>query len=477
MPSTAKEYLLNKRVFWILVIVTLTTLLVSACVPASAPAPAATSSAAGGTSASPAPTAAASGGAQTESTAAPATQGALLLPTPAQTAAPTIAPDKRQAVPAPPADGSRPLAKIPPAERADRFSGPAPMSIVTGTKYIATIVTSKGNIVAELYTDTPLSDNNFVTLAKDGFYDGLTFHRVEPSFVIQGGDPKGDGSGGPGYTIPAEIKHNHPRGALAWARTGDEVNPKRDSSGSQFYITLVDTPFLDNQYTSFGYVIEGMDVADKIAIGDKIERIDISTSDVSRLPTPTAVPTPGAPTMAEGRPLAKLPLQERSKIYNTPPTTTVVDPKKTYQATISTDKGDIVLDLDAAKASADVNNFVLLADLGFFDGTPVAYVEQGAAVILGSPAGQPDSDAGYKLPLDANAQSAQVITGTVAYYPVSNTSGDAFLASSSQFLIAMSAIKDLSAPMNVFGKVASGGDVVAKLAAGDMIKTITISEK
>ena len=201
---------------------------------------------------------------------------ALLLAACAQ-AAPTPAATTPGAVPPPPADGSRPLAKLAPADRADRFKQAADMWIKPGTTYVATIVTSKGNIVAELYADAPQSVNNFVTLAQDGFYDGLTFHRVEPGFVIQGGDPKGSGGGGPGYTIPAEIKHPHPRGALAWARTSDDVNPERRSSGSQFYITLAATPFLDGAYTVFGNVVEGMDVADKIAVGDQIKRIDIST--------------------------------------------------------------------------------------------------------------------------------------------------------------------------------------------------------
>jgi len=473
-PNQAKEFLLKKRTVLILAVVLLTTALVASCAPAAAPTTP-PSAATAAPSAQPLSTPAASAQAQGTPAAAQAT---LVLPgTAAQTAAPTIAPDKRTPAPAPAADGSRPIAQIPPAQRADRFSGPAPMTIVTGTKYLATIVTSKGNIVAELYPDTPLSANNFVTLAKDGFYDGLTFHRVEPGFVVQGGDPVGDGSGGPGYTIPAEIKHNHPRGALAWARNSDQVNPKRDSSGSQFYITLADAPFLDGAYTSFGYVVQGMDVVDKIAMGDTIQRIDISTADVSRLPTPTPTAAPNAPAPADGRPLAKEPLDKRGKIYNMPPTATVVDPKKTYQATISTDKGDIVLDLDAANATASVNNFVLLANLGFYDGLPVAYVEPGSAVILGSPQSQPDSDAGYKLPLDKNAAAAQVITGTIAYYPVTDNATQQIMASSSQFLISMTAVSQLAAPMNIFGKVASGQDVVSKLAAGDVVKTITITEK
>ena len=118
----------------------------------------------------------------------------------------------RPIVPVPPADGSRPLADLTAVERNGRFSGPAPTYIKPAAFYVATITTDKGNIVAELYQDTPQSANNFVTLALNGFYDSLTFHRVEPGFVIQGGDPAGNGSGGPGYTIPAEIKHGHPRG-------------------------------------------------------------------------------------------------------------------------------------------------------------------------------------------------------------------------------------------------------------------------
>lgn len=110
----------------------------------------------------------------------------------------------------------------------------------------------------------PKTVANFVKLANEGFYNGLTFHRIAKDFVIQGGDPKGDGTGGPGYTIPAEIKLLHKKGAIAMARLGDQVNPNRESSGSQFYIALNDLPQLDGQYTVFGYVVSGMDVAEKI---------------------------------------------------------------------------------------------------------------------------------------------------------------------------------------------------------------------
>lgn len=154
-----------------------------------------------------------------------------------------------------------------------------PMKFENGKIYTATIKTEKGDIVCELKPqEAPFSVTNFIQLAKGKFYDGLTFHRVEPNFVIQGGDPKGNGTGGPGYTVKGETQNGlkHLKGALAWARTGDNVNPERRSSGSQFYITLAATPFLDNQYTVFGYVTQGLEVTEKISAGDKILEVVIT---------------------------------------------------------------------------------------------------------------------------------------------------------------------------------------------------------
>ena len=164
-----------------------------------------------------------------------------------------------------------------PRDRNNMYSEPPAMQIDAGETYSATISTAKGDIVAQLDAGAaPQTVNNFVFLAREGFYDGLTFHRVEPGFVIQGGDPAGTGSGGPGYTVPAEIQLPHVEGAIAMARRGDEVNPARASSGSQFYITLAPTPFLDGAYTAFGQVVEGMDVVKSIAVGDVIQTITIS---------------------------------------------------------------------------------------------------------------------------------------------------------------------------------------------------------
>ncbi|MBI1221908.1 MAG: peptidylprolyl isomerase [Bacteroidetes bacterium] len=168
------------------------------------------------------------------------------------------------------------------------------------------IITDFGTMKVRLYDETPLHRDNFLKLANEGFYDGLLFHRVIRNFMIQGGDPNSKnagpdaqlGGGGPGYTIPAEFNPAlyHKKGALAAARMGDQVNPQKASSGSQFYIvqgsvmdeqklgmmtaqsgvkyspeqiqaytTIGGTPFLDGQYTVFGEVVEGLDVIDKIA--------------------------------------------------------------------------------------------------------------------------------------------------------------------------------------------------------------------
>ena len=120
--------------------------------------------------------------------------------------------------------------------------------------------------------EAPKTVENFVTLAKKGFYNGLTFHRVVPGFVVQGGCPKGNGTGGPGYTVPAEFnKNKHVRGSLAMARS---QHP--DSAGSQFYFTYGAQPHLDNNYTVFGKVTSGMEHVDSIRQGDRMTSITIT---------------------------------------------------------------------------------------------------------------------------------------------------------------------------------------------------------
>ncbi|MFN4182687.1 MAG: peptidylprolyl isomerase, partial [bacterium] len=129
------------------------------------------------------------------------------------------------------------------------------------------IETDYGEIIIELFPDkAPRTVKNFLFLVNEQFYTGLTIHRIVPGFVIQGGDNRGNGTGGPGYTIPAEIHPDlkHEEGVVAMARLPDQVNPERRSSGSQFYITVAPTPQLDGKYTIFGKVVKGLDVAKKI---------------------------------------------------------------------------------------------------------------------------------------------------------------------------------------------------------------------
>jgi peptidyl-prolyl cis-trans isomerase B (cyclophilin B) len=143
-----------------------------------------------------------------------------------------------------------------------------------------------GRILVELQPDTaPITVENFVKLAKEGFYNGLTFHRVISGFMIQGGCPKGNGTGGPGYTIKGEFEANgvpnplkHSRGVISMARA---MHP--DSAGSQFFIMHQDAPHLDGQYAAFGTVIEGMDVVDEIA--------DCDTDRADRPLTPQIIKT------------------------------------------------------------------------------------------------------------------------------------------------------------------------------------------
>ncbi len=137
----------------------------------------------------------------------------------------------------------------------------------------ALVQTDKGNIKFELFEDkAPITAANFIKLAQSGFYNGLKFHRYEPGFVIQGGDPKGDGTGGSSETIPLEIVSglNFSRGAVGMARANDP-----DSASSQFFITLEDSHFLDGGYAVFGKVTEGMDVALKLRAGDAMRKVEI----------------------------------------------------------------------------------------------------------------------------------------------------------------------------------------------------------
>jgi cyclophilin family peptidyl-prolyl cis-trans isomerase len=159
---------------------------------------------------------------------------------------------------------------------AKRYSKPFDLKIDLKKQYQATIKTNQGDIVLKLFAQqAPVTVNNFVCLAEDGYYDGVTFHRVIKDFMIQGGDPTGTGRGGPGYQFKDEfspqLKHDKP-GVLSMANAGPNTN------GSQFFITHVPTPHLDGKHSVFGQVTQGQDVVDKIVQGDFIEKVTITTT-------------------------------------------------------------------------------------------------------------------------------------------------------------------------------------------------------
>ena len=150
------------------------------------------------------------------------------------------------------------------------------MQIDPSKSYLATIETSRGTIELELAAEhAPITVNNFVFLAREGYYDGITFHRVIDDFMIQGGDPTGTGSGGPGYTFEDELEGNpltHEKGVISMANAGPATN------GSQFFITHAPQPHLNGKHTVFGKVAKGQDVVDAIREGDTMDRVKISES-------------------------------------------------------------------------------------------------------------------------------------------------------------------------------------------------------
>jgi len=187
--------------------------------------------------------------------------------------------------PAPaPAPAPSPAPEPVPPSIPKTYDSPPPMMIDTSKEYIAIIETEKGNMVFELFAqDVPITVNNFVFLAREGFYDGSTFHRVIPGFMAQGGDPTGTGRGGPGYTFADEFTgHRHVTGTLSMANSGPDTN------GSQFFICYSPQRGLDGKHSVFGQLIEGKDVLESLTPrdpnqdpkfdGDRIIRVIIEES-------------------------------------------------------------------------------------------------------------------------------------------------------------------------------------------------------
>jgi cyclophilin family peptidyl-prolyl cis-trans isomerase len=351
------------------------------------------------------------------------------------------------------------------------------MTIDLEAIYLATLRTEKGEIKIELFASkAPKTVNNFIFLAREGYYDGTTFHRVLSDFMAQGGDPTGTGGGGPGYIFEDEF---HPDLRFDGAGYIGMGNRGPNTNGSQFFITFGPTDYLTGRHTIFGKVVEGMEVVLSLTLrdpqenpdylGDILHTVEIEEIPVSLLPPPTATPIPVLPQLEEGRPLASLEIIDREGLYTGKPDM-VIDPEKSYVAIIETTKGEIEVELRPQFAPESVNNFFVLARLGYWDGFPIVYVEPEVLVLTGSPAGRVDSDVGYTLPPEIAMPNSEGAVGFLFRSDVNESSG-------SQFYILLQENLQLDGAFTVFGYVIDGLEVVRELTLEDMIVRIDVDER
>lgn len=405
----------------------------------------------------------------------------LTLPT-------TAAPISMGVQPVLTSDGSRPLAELEVTQRQGVYSQAPDMVIDPDAVYLATITTAKGDIVVELYSqEAPTAVNNFVVLSELGFYDAMPLLPVGPPNAVLTGDPLindpiNSGQGSPGYEVAAEIGVPNLAGTMGYLRLPDQFNPERLSNGSYLYITLEPVPDIDGVYAAFGQVIEGLDVLSQIETGDVIETIAISEADERVAPTPpppTPTPTPFAPTSAEDRPLAAIDPAERVDYFNTAPEMQLEDGKD-YVARITTDVGEIVLDLFEEQTPVTVNNFVTLANLGFYDNTMFHRVIEGFMAQAGDPSGTGRGGPGYVFEDEIVPELVFDKAGLLAMANAGpGTNG-------SQFFITFDAADWLNGQHTIFGQVIEGEDLLPKIQLRDpadpnapatMIEAITIETK
>jgi cyclophilin family peptidyl-prolyl cis-trans isomerase len=358
-----------------------------------------------------------------------------------------------------------------------QWTSPPAMTIDLQKQYFATLQTSKGDIRIQLLAkQAPKAVNNFVFLARAGFYDGTTFHRVLKDFMAQGGDPKGDGTGGPGYSFADEItpdlNFSEP-GVVAMANSGPNTN------GSQFFITVAPTTYLNGGYTIFGKVVDGMPVVLAIRLrdpqqnpdytGDVINKVVIEESTTAMAPASTIVGLASSPSMQPGRPLAALDVSARENLFSTPPAV-AIDLSHAYEAVIDTTKGKIRIDLNDADAPRSVNNFVILANLGYWDRFPLSRIQPGAIILSGESSTVGGTDIGYALPSELKLPNE---AGAVGYWSSVQGAG----SSGSIFYILIQNNKAMDGTFTVFGKVTNGLDVASTLTMTDRIEQITVIQK
>jgi len=362
-----------------------------------------------------------------------------------------------------------------PAARDGFFAEPPPQVLVDGRIYYAVIRTGRGDIVVQLFADrTPITVNNFVYLSLTGYYDGTVFHRVLEDFMAQAGDPTGTGRGGPGYRFQDEFVGNlafdRPY-LLAMANAGPATN------GSQFFITFVPTPHLNQRHTIFGEVVAGQAAVDGITRrdpqtggpADVLDAIEVYEGGDSILaapaptPTPTPVPTPYAPhqLMAEeARPLAALAPADRKNLFNAPPDP-VLERNQPYGATLEFNYGSVTLELFPERAFDAVNNFAVLADVGFFDNVPVLYSAQSRSLLLGALDGTRDGMVGYTLPLADGHVADAPRAGMLLYLP--DFDDPARVQGGALFLVLEEMSPEIMSEFLVVGGLTEGWDTLIQL--------------
>ena len=362
------------------------------------------------------------------------------------------------------------------------WSSPPEMFIDVTKNYIADIKTELGDIQIQLFVDkAPITVNNFVFLSREKFYDNTSFYRVIKDFIAQAGKPAGEAAEGPGYYIPDEkspdLFFDEP-GYVAMVSHGQP-----NLNGSQFFIsTYRMAPYFDGMVTIFGKVVKGMDILYALKLRnpdyDSFEGTRISTIEISEVPE-SLLPSPKprqikAPVLVEGRPLAKLPVEEREYIYNTKPDM-VIKKSQSYTADIITNIGTIVVQLRPDIAPESVNNFYILAKLGYWDNFPINNVVRSRCVITGIPMEQPNSDVGYYLPPEFNAEFL-IARGKLGYYI--HARQDNQRSSSGSILYFMKTNDPRGNYGTVFGQISEKSmELVDKLTTNDKIIRIEIIEK
>jgi cyclophilin family peptidyl-prolyl cis-trans isomerase len=403
-------------------------------------------------------------------------------------ATPVVLPDdgatpvvSTEATPSRPLNGDMPED---PASRNGMYASPPPRVIDPDKVYVATFETEHGEILIELFADkVPNTVNNFVFLAREGFYNGTTFHRVLENFMAQAGDPTGTGSGGPGYVFADEfhpdLRHDVP-GRLSMANSGPGTN------GSQFFITYAPTPWLNGGHTVFGQVVEGFDVLSQVRLrdpqssadletpGDALIAVTIEEREDSLLP-----PSAPIPTIEVGEVPMPADPAARDQMYNGRPAM-VIDPAKQYEAIFELVSGQVVVELFADKVPALVNSFVFLAQEGFYDDTIFFYVVPEQAVLAGDPTGLGMGGPGYYLPAEFHPELRHDVPGTMSL--INHGLNDV----NSQFVFTLAEFPVLDDQYSVIGRVTEGLELLEQLEGRDPmmaaeledgIKTVTIREK